>query len=407
MNSLDNFQAPAEINGWRLPALGIGAVLSIILLIVAVVVPEQRESVLRAWLLGFVFWGGISIGSLGMLILQYLTGGAWGVVVRRTCEAATRVLPLLAILFIPLVVGVNTGNIYEWTHLPNDPLVQYRGWYLTAWGWGFRAFIYFALLFLMTYLFNTWSARQDKAENYEESAELLGRSTKLAGPGMIAFILIVTFASVDWVMTLDPHWYSTMWGFLFVVGWALSSFSFAIAVLAYFADKAPLNRVLGKRHFHDLGKLMLALVMIWAYFNFSQFLIIWSGNIPEETTWYLTRMKSGWGVVGVILIVFHFAFPFLILLIQDFKRRAKWLATLAVFVMTMRLVDLFYMIEPSPRIVEQAEGFHIASIGLYAVAVAGIGGIWLWFFFGELLKRPLMPVNDPFFENAIKHGKGH
>ena len=407
MDSSNDFQTPEEFNGWRLPALGIGAILSLILLIVAVVLPDLRESVLRAWLLGFIFWGGISIGSLGILILQYLTGGAWGVVIRRTSEAASRVLPLVALLFVPLLIGTNAHSLYRWSIMPDDALVQWRGWYLTTWGWGLRAVIYFALLFVIMYLLNYWSGRQDKTDNYEQSAEYLGMATKLAGPGMIAFILIVTFASVDWVMTLDPHWYSTMWGFLFVVGWALSAFSFAIAVLAYLADKPPLNRVLGKRHFHDLGKLMLALVMIWAYFNFSQFLIIWSGNIPEETTWYLTRMKNGWGVVGLLLVVFHFAFPFLILLIQDFKRRAKMLATLAIFVLGMRLVDLFYMIEPSPRIIEQGEGFHLASIGLYVAAVAGIGGLWLWYFFGELLKRPLVPVNDPFLDNAVSHGKGH
>ncbi|MBK9765969.1 MAG: hypothetical protein IPP63_02510 [Chloracidobacterium sp.] len=151
---------------------------------------------------------------------------------------------------------------------------------------------------------------------------------------------------------------------------------------------------------------MLALTMVWAYFNFSQFLIIWSGNLPEETTWYLTRMKGGWGYIGVLLIIFHFAFPFLVLLQQDFKRKARWLSALAIFILVMRLVDMFYQIAPTPRIRKGSTGaFHIDWLDI--VAPVAIGGIWLWWFFGELLKRPLVPVQDPFFESAIDHGKGH
>jgi hypothetical protein len=181
-----------------------------------------------------------------------------------------------------------------------------------------------------------------------------------------------------------------------------------VTVLAFLSDKPPMDRVLGKRHFHDLGKLMLAMVMVWAYFNFSQFLIIWSGNIPEETGWFLTRMKGGWGWIGVILILFHFGFPFLVLLLQDFKRHAKRIAMLAIFILIMRVFDMFYLIGPNPRI-----ALHGAEQGAFIVswmdfvAPIAVGGIWLWWFFGELMKRPLVPAQDPFFENAIEHGHGH
>ena len=179
-------------------------------------------------------------------------------------------------------------------------------------------------------------------------------------------------------------------------------------ILAALSRLQPLNAVLGKRHFHDLGKLMLTFVMVWAYFNFSQFLIIWSGNLPEETGWLLTRMKGGWGYIGIALIVFHFAFPFLVLLQQDFKRRAKWIATLAIFILFMRLVDMFFMIGPSNRIVTYgwAQGtFYISWLDV--VAPVAVGGIWLWWFFGELMKRPLVPLKDPYLEGAIEHGHGH
>jgi hypothetical protein len=206
-------------------------------------------------------------------------------------------------------------------------------------------------------------------------------------------------------MTLDPHWFSTIWGLLFTAGWGLSFFCFAVAIWAVLSDKAPMNRILGKRHFHDVGKLMLALVMVWAYFNFSQFLIIWSGNLPEETRWYLTRMEGAWGVIAIGLIVFHFAFPYLVLLNREVKRNSKWLAILAIFILVLRVVDMFYLIGPSPRVSGHSDGFHISWMDF--VAPIAVGGVWLWYFFGELLKRPLVPINDPFLENAIKHGKGH
>jgi hypothetical protein len=403
MNS-NQFSAPQDVKRLRALALGIGG---IGLVIWAIGCYFNAEQALRSWLLGFIFWGGIAIGSLGVLLLQYLTGGAWGVVIRRTAEAATRTLPVLILLFLPLAFGIT--YLYEWTHLPaTDHVMVHRGWYMTTWGWMLRSAIYFALFGVLIYFLNHWSAEQDKATNYEDAARFLGKSTKLAGPGMIFFCLLVTFSVVDWVMTLDPHFFSTIWGLLFVAGWGLSCFCFVVAVLAYLSDKAPMDRVLGKRHFHDLGKLILALVMVWAYFNFSQYLIIWSGNIPEETEWFLVRSEGGWGVVGIILILFHFAFPFLVLLKQDFKRKAKWLATLAIFILIMRLVDMLYLIAPSPRInAHGADASTFIISWLDIVAPIAVGGIWLWWFFGELMKRPLVPVNDPFLENAIEHGHGH
>jgi len=409
MTNLGNYFAPDEIKRWRTIALGIGGLGSLIVLAVAVISPDLREQALRSWLLGFIFWGGIGIGCLGVLILQYLFNGAWSVVVRRIVEAGSRTLPLIVLLFIPLVVGVLTHSVYDWTHLPDsDHVMHWRGWYMTEWGWILRSVVYFVLFGVMVYLLNGWGQRQDEATTVEDAIRYRATASNFSGPTMVFYILTVTFASIDWVLTLDPHWFSTIWGLLFVVGWGLSCFCFCVVILAYLSDKAPMDRVLGKRHFHDLGKLILALVMVWAYFNFSQFLIIWSGNIPEETGFYLARMKGGWGWVGALLIFFHFAFPFLMLLNQDLKRRPKTLATVAIFILFMRLVDMIYLIAPMPRIntmgMEQG-AFYLSWMDL--VAPIGIGGIWLWWFFGELLKRPLVPVNDPFLANSIEHGRGH
>jgi hypothetical protein len=406
MTNLEKFRTPEEIGRLRPLALGIGG---IALIIWAVGAYFNTEQALRSWLLGFIFWGGIGIGSLGVLMLQYLTGGAWGVVIRRIVEAGARTLPLLALMFIPLAIGVLTHNIYEWTHMPpTEHAIAARGIYLMPWPWVIRAIIYFILWGFMVWKLNGWSVEQDRTEDVESSRLVLEKASRFSGPTLVIYCLVVTFAAIDWVMTLDPHWFSTIWGLLFVAGWALSCFCFVVAILAYMSDTAPMDTVLGKRHFHDLGKLMLALTMVWAYFNFSQFLIIWSGNLPEETTWYLARMRGGWGWVGLLLILFHFAFPFLVLLQQDFKRRARWLATLAIFILVMRLVDMFYLIGPTHRVAPGgvAQGaFYVSWMDL--VAPIAVGGIWLWWFFGELLKRPMVPARDPYFVGAIEHGRGH
>lgn len=408
-----NYNAPvADLNRWRTIALGIGGIISIVILGIALFLPEQREQALRAWLLGFIFWGGIGIGGLGILILQHLTGGAWGIVIRRTAEACSRTLPIIALLFVPIAVGVATHSIYEWTQLiGKDDAVNWRAdsGYLTPLWFIIRAVLYFVLWGVMAYFLNKWSLQQDQTDDFDTALKMAEDSSKFSGPTMVFYVLVVSFAAIDWVMTLDPHWYSTIWGLLFATGWALSCFCFSVALLAVLANKAPMNRVLGSRHFQDIGKLMLALVMVWAYFNFSQFLIIWSGNLPEETRWYLTRMEGTWGVIGILLIVFHFAFPFLVLLNRDLKRNAKWLAATAIFILILRLVDMFYLIGPSPQIGLGGKEADFASsfTWMYIVAPLGVGGIWLWYFFGELMKRPLVPINDPYLESAINHGKAH
>lgn len=366
----------------------------------------MRNQVLRSWLLGFVFWAGIGIGCLGLLILQYLTGGAWGVLSRRIFEAGSRTVPIIVALFLPLLLGVNW--LYQWAHpLKGDKILEHRAGYLNWTSWGIRAFIYLGLFFVIQYLLNGWSKQQDEARAEGEARGILERMSRFCGPTMVFFVLTVSFAAIDWVMTLDQHWYSTMFGLLFVIGWALSALAFTIAILAWFADREPLRDIVGTKIFHDLGKLMLAFVMVWAYFNFSQYLIIWSGNLPEETQWYISRQDGGWGIIGGVLIFFHFAFPFLMLLSRDLKRSSKQLTMIALFILLMRFFDYYYIIGPSPMLggTGHSIGFHISWMDF--VAPVAIGGIWLWAFFDQLMKRPLIPINDPYLENAIAHGKGH
>lgn len=405
MAKRDGYYAPAEmIARWRTLALGVGG---IALIIWAIGAYFNTEQALRSWLLGYIFWGGIGLGSLGVLMLQYLTGGAWGVVIRRTLEAGTRTLPVILLMFLPLAIGVGTRSAFEWTHLPaTDHVMEHRGLYMVPWFWILRSVIYFGLWGVMIHLLNKWSIEQEATNSVEDSRLVLEKASRFSGPTLVIYCLVVTFAAVDWMLMLEAHWFSTIWGLLFVAGWGLSCYCFNVFILANLSDKAPMDGIVGKRHFHDLGKLMLALTMVWAYFNFSQFLIIWAGNLPEETGYFITRMKGGWGYMGIALVVFHFAFPFLVLLQQDFKRRARWLATLAVFILVMRLVDMFYIIGPSNRIAGGEPGAFVISWMDFVGPIA-VGGIWLWWFFGELMKRQIVPVKDPYFEGAVEHGRGH
>jgi hypothetical protein len=409
MNGQTRFYAPEDVGRWRSIALGVGGLGTIVLLGIALGAPGLREQALRSWLLGFIFWAGIGIGCLGILMTQYLTGGAWGVVSRRLLEAGTRTLPMIVLLFIPLAVGVYTRSVYTWTHLsPTEHTMVQRGIFMTPVAWIVRSLIYFALFGFMAWFLNKRSALQDIAKDAEDAAAMMIQSSRFSGPAVIFWCLIVSFAAVDWVMTLDPHFSSTIYGMLFIVGWGLSSVCFITIVMAVLGVIAPLDRVLDKRHFHDYGKLMLTFVMVWAYFNFAQYLIIWSGNIPEETEWFVVRETGVWGWIGVILIFLHFAVPFLVLLKQDFKRKPMRLASLALFILFMRVFDMLYLIGPNPRIsIPGSEhGTYIIS-WMDALGPIAVGGLWLWWYFGELLKRPLAPVNDPYFENAVEHGRGH
>jgi hypothetical protein len=283
-----------------------------------------------------------------------------------------------------------------------------RGVFMTPWLWIVRSLVYFGLFGFMVWYLERRSQLQDRAVSAEEAARMTIESSRFSGPAVIFWCLIVSFAAVDWVMELDPHFTSTIYGMLFIAGWGLSSVCFITVILAVLSDLPPLNAAVGKRHFHDYGKLMLTFVMVWAYFNFAQYLIIWSGNLPEETGWFVVRETGRWGWIGAILVFFHFALPFLVLLKQDFKRKPKRLAGLAVFILVMRVFDMLYLIGPNPRISlpGSEHGTYITS-WMDAVGPIAVGGIWLWWFFGQLSKRPLVPFNDPYFEPAVEHGKGH
>jgi hypothetical protein len=354
----------------------------------------------RSWLVGFLFCLGLALGSLGLLMLQHMSGGQWGLVGRRVFEAASRTLPVVALMFIPLLFGLH--DLFEWARpeaVRASAILQSKAPYLNVQFFIVRAVIYFAVWLGCSVLLNRWSAEQDRGVATTTADSVRFRT--VSAPGLLVYVLTMTFASVDWIMSLDPEWYSTIFGLLTVAGQGLVSLAFAIAVLAMVYPSGALGEWVGPRQFHDLGKLLLAFVMFWAYLAFSQFLIVWSGNLPEEIPWYLERMRGGWGVVALLIVVGHFALPFALLLSRDLKHHAGLLAKVALVVMVMRLVDLVWLVAPTA----EHHGFPVHWMDV--VIPSGLVGAWVFAFARQLRSRPLMPVNDPYFEEAFAHDAAH
>jgi hypothetical protein len=350
---------------------------------------------LQSYLFAYMFTLGLALGSMAILMLQYLTSGDWGVVIRRVLEAAMRTLPWLAAGFLPVALGVRA--LYVWARPAQAAAegLDFRTEYLNVPFFIARAVFYFAVWLAMAHLLDRWSREQDRGA----ALGWLKRLRRLSGPGLVIYAVTITFAAYDWLMSLNPEWYSTIFGLLIIAGQALSAVAFAILVAATLSTRAPMALVFQPRHFHDLGKLLLAFVMVWAYMSFSQLLIIWSGNLPQEIPFYLPRIGSSWRWIGILLIVLHFALPFALLLSRDLKRRAEWLAALAGLVIVMRVVDLFWLVTPEFR----RQGLTIDWFD--PVTVVGLCGVWLALFIRELKTRPMLPLRDPHLFDALSAGE--
>src|SRR5438093_2789348 len=298
---------------------------------------------LQSYLMAYMYVLGITLGCLALGMVHQLTGGAWGVVIRRPIGAATRTLPVVTLLFLPIALGMQ--HLYVWTDaatVAGDEVLRHKHVYLNTPFFLVRAAVYFLVWNLLTYFLNAWSLEQDATGD----PKLARRMQLLSAGGLVAYGLTITFASFDWLMSLEPHWFSTIYGVLILGGQGLSAMAFLIVVLVWLAHRPPLDRIAILAHFHDLGNLMIAFVMLWAYFAFSQYLIIWAGNLPQEISWYVHRLQTGWRFIGVALILFHFAVPFVLLLSRTMKREAGLIVKVAIGVLFVRLIDLFWLIAP-------------------------------------------------------------
>jgi len=363
-------------------ALGVGLIALVALVIGAMF---DRERALQGYLVTYLFWVGLPIGGLAILMLQHITGGAWGAVIRRILEALVATFPLMAVLFVPIALSL--PELYAWADadvVAHDPILQHKTPYLNESFFVARAAVYFGLWVVLSFFLARWSRMRDRPNPPSQR-----RLENLSRGGLLVLAMTGTFASIDWAMSLEPHWFSTIYGILFLGGQVLAALAFSISIAASLSDAPLLGNSFTPDRFHDLGKLLLAFVMVWAYFALSQFLIIWSGNLPEETPWYFRRLNGGWQWMGVSLVVLHFAVPFALLLSRPLKRRAGALAAVALGVLAMRVVDVYWLVAPS------FGSDHFAVSWIDFAALIAIGGIWFAFFVSRLARQPLLPLSDP------------
>ena len=386
-----DLSAPPIVRTISQRALVVGVVFGLGALVLAFARPDEFY---RGYLLGYMDWLGVALGSMAIVMIRHLTGGGWGTVIRRVLGAAMRTLPYMAALFIPIIIAVLGHRMYPWLMAPEaiqDPHIRehlerhsfIKGAYLNSTGFIIRAILYLAIWNLLSFLLSKWSRQTDNPSAPDNTQKFKA----VAGPGLILYGFTITFAVIDWVMSLDPSWISTIFGLLILAGQLLSAICFAIVVERILVDYKPMSEMLRPDFVHDHGKWTLVFIMLWAYFSFSQWLIIWAGNLPNEITFYLKRINHGWGYVAVFLALFHFCIPFVILLSRPFKRDIRKLVWLAVWLLFMRFVDLFWIIEPN-----FSTNFTVTLADI--VVPIAIGSVWIFFFCRNLASLPMLPVYD-------------
>ncbi|HZT77171.1 MAG TPA: hypothetical protein VFA27_10965 [Vicinamibacterales bacterium] len=377
-----------ELAGLQRRALLVGGAFGLVSLVGAFVSLDQF---LPSYLIAYMFCLGVTLGCMALGMVHQLSGGAWGVVLRRPIGAASRVLPILTLLFIPIVLGMH--RLYIWTHadvVAHDEALLHKQVWLNAPFWIVRAAVYFAIWNALSFFLNRWSLEQDRTGD----PFIARRMQKTSAGGLVLYGITITLASFDWLMSLEPHWYSTIFGAVIMAGQGLSALAFLLVVIVWLSRRPPLDTIIVRDHFHDVSNLMLAFVMLWAYFSFSQFLIIWAGNLPAEIAWYQHRLDTGWRLLGTFLMVFHFAVPFVLLLLRVVKRTPDYVLKLAVGVLIVRVVDLLWLVDP-----EFHPNFSISWLDV--VLPIALFGLWTAAFVWQLRGRAILPVHDPQFDEAL------
>ncbi|MCB0281900.1 MAG: hypothetical protein H6627_05675 [Calditrichae bacterium] len=338
----------------------------------------------QSYLIAYIFWLTFALGGLFYTLVNNLFGSEWNIVMRRLNEAAMYSFPLLAILFIPILFGMH--DLYHWTHhevVAEDPVLSAKAGYLNITFFIIRAVIYFSIWFLLSRILYKMSLKQDK----EPHDDIILNMRRFSAPGMILFALSMTFASFDWLMSLDPHWFSTIYGLYIFAGSFLAILSFIVLVSINLRDKGILTSEITVEHYHDLGKLLFAFLIFWGYMGFSQYFLIWYANIPEETVYYLERWEHGWNVITMLLVVGHFTLPFLLLLIRASKRRLSLMKSIAIWIILMHAFDIFWLVKPN-----FSEGLTFSW--MEATLILGIGGLFVWNFWNNITSHPVLPVGE-------------
>ncbi len=390
MSNAQPSQETTGIGRLQIPALIVG-ILGIGVTIFGFV--SSIDAAMHAYLTSYLFWFQIVAGALGVLCLQYVTGGEWGILLRRPLGAAARTMIIMAVLAIPVVIGAK--HIYPWTNLEfmnSDNALRLKQGYLNVNFWMIRTAAYFVIWIVWA-----WRIRVLSLKFYEDRSPYIDlRRRGWAALGLPMIVMTLTFFSIDWMMSLEPKWYSTMYGINFLVSAGLAAFAFCTFFLSRLATAPAMSNILKPQHFRDLGNLMLAFVMLWAYTAFSEYLLTWYGNIKEEIPHYLARQEGAWGGIALALIVLHFFLPFFLLLMRAVKDRPQTIGMVAIVVLVMRYVGTLWNVAPA---------FGHFSYSLWDISsLLGVGGIWLFFFIQQLKGQTIIPIHETWVEEAIREG---
>ncbi len=389
MENTEKFYTKTQV--WVKPALISGAV-GVVLSIVAVFV--DHEQFYFSYLTAYTFWAGIMLGGLFFTMIHNISGAVWSVVLRRIMESLMSAAPLIALLFIPLIFGIH--DLYHWSHeeaVAGDALLQKKAGYLNIPFFVIRSAVYLILWMLLATLLYRKSIAQDKAFDAGQAMKI----KRISAPGIVVFALTITFAAFDWLMSLDPHWYSTIFGVYIFAGSFLAAQAFIILFGLGYRKKGILQDVITIEHYHDLAKFLFAFTIFWGYMAFSQYFLIWYANIPEETVWYMHRWEGNWKFITMMLVFGHFLIPFLGLMPRAAKRNLTYLKGMAVWILIMHFADLYWIVMPTLH----AHGFQLSWIDL--AAFLAVGGIFVWYVARKYNGGALVPINDPKLEESIHH----
>jgi hypothetical protein len=379
------------IGRWQTPAL-IAGILGLAGTAIGFVI--DKETFFRAYLPSWIFWFQIVAGSLGVLMLQYVTGGEWGLLIRRPLGAAARTMWVMLVLFLPIALGLH--YLYPWmdaAYVHHHESVRVKAAYLNGQWFYIRTAVYFFL-----WIAWAWGIRRLSLRFYDDrSPDTDLKRRKLASAGLPMFVLTLTFCSIDWVMSLEPTWFSTMFGINFLIAACLAAYAFVIFFLTRLVHTQAMADILKPSHLRDLGNLMLAFVMLYAYTLFSEYLLTWYANLKEEIPHYLVRQSGAWGAVALLIVVFHFFLPFFMLLMRAIKDRPQTIAVVAVIVLVIRYVGTYWLVAPS-----YYRELHYSWMSL--TSLVGIGGVWLFFFLGQLKGQTIIPIHETWVEEAIREG---
>lgn len=354
-----------------------------------------------SYLWAFSAFLALALGGLGLVIIDHITKAAWSGVLRRIAETAAVTLPVFALLFVPIAT-IGFHALYPWTH-ESDPVLEAKRWFLSTPFWMGRAVFYFVVWAALSWLLHSMSVKQDTAQGAESEA-LTRKMWKVSSVGLIFWALTLSFAAIDWLMSLQPHWYSTMFGVYYFAASILAFFCFWTLVAMGLQKAGVLKDAITTEHFHDLGKYIFGFTIFWTYIAFSQFILIWYANMPEETVFYMVRLEGGWEKVSYLLPVLHFFVPFLYLVSRQVKRNRVLLAAGALWMLVMHLTDMYWLV--LPNFGTQGKEVHEAVLSFTwtdLTALVGMGGAFMAAFSSFLVKNKVVCINDPRLPESLVH----